>query len=170
MSDHTLSGHTLPETGSATSGPVAMPLSIITCPDCGTMTELAQLGRDAGEFCATCDYPLFWAPGAARAIQGPSSSSGEALRRLPGAGGRQELGALECPTCGERQPFGTESCGRCGNPMVLPRPEPEPEPEPVVTAPPPPPPPPPAPQRHWIWWVALMVCLLVTTAAIIALA
>lgn len=34
---------------------------IVTCPDCGAATELPVIQMEAGEFCATCDYPLFWA-------------------------------------------------------------------------------------------------------------
>jgi len=144
----------------------------ITCPDCGTDAELDQLCRDAAEFCTGCDYPLFWAPGAARALAGPDTGSGDGLRRLPGAAGRQELGAVPCPTCGEHQPYGTVTCGRCGGPMVLPEPEPEPEPEPVVELPPPPPPPapPPPPSRTWVWWLVFLVALSVTTIAVLALA
>ncbi len=146
-------------------------MSLITCPDCGTLSEIEQLSREADEFCLECDYPLFWAPGAARALQGASVSSGEGLRRLPGAGGHRELGAPDCPTCGEYQALGTETCDRCGNPMVLPEPEPEPEPQPVVYAPLPPAPVDPVPERNLeiLWLVALVVVLSVVTAAVLFL-
>lgn len=143
-------------------------MSTITCPDCGTPAELSQLCRDADEFCATCDYPLFWAPGAARALQGAVAGTGEGLRRLPGAGGHLELGAPDCPTCGEIQPHGTVICERCGYPMVLPEPEPEPEPEPVVYQPPPPLVPEPVENHRELWWLlALIIGLAIVTAAVI---
>lgn len=145
-------------------------MSTITCPDCGTPSEIEQLTREADEFCLECDYPLFWAPGAARALQGAAAvGSGEGLRRLPGAGGHQELGAPDCPTCGEYQPLGTTTCDRCGNPMVLP--EPEPEPQPVVYAPLPPAPAEPAPELNYdfLWLAALVGILAVVTLAILLL-
>ena len=39
----------------------------IVCPECGQVTTLTAIRRAADEFCAHCDYPLFWAPTAAAA-------------------------------------------------------------------------------------------------------
>lgn len=46
--------------------PGPLDASIAACPVCGATTDhVAQL-MDAEAFCATCDFPLFWAPGARR--------------------------------------------------------------------------------------------------------
>ena len=46
--------------------PAPIDASPTACPGCGTPTEHVALLMDADEFCTTCDFPLFWAPGAQR--------------------------------------------------------------------------------------------------------
>ncbi|HWL41337.1 MAG TPA: hypothetical protein VNQ73_00235 [Ilumatobacter sp.] len=133
----------------------------VTCPECGTVTELPAIRRAADEFCRHCDYPLFWTPSAAP-MTSPGGNAATALRRLPGAGGRQRIGSKDCPACGELNPLGATDCLRCGanldpkppEPVVeeLPPPAPEPEPEPVKRTP-------------WWWWLVLAG---VVTAAVVA--
>jgi hypothetical protein len=136
----------------------------ITCPECGTTAVVIFHRRDAGDFCAVCDFPLFWTPSAVIRDHGPGS--GEALRRLPGTGGRQTVASAPCPTCAEANPITAANCLRCGGPMVLaPEPElPPPAPEPV----PEPAPVPPAAKPFPWWWVvggvltvAVLVVLLI---------
>jgi len=142
-------------------------MPLITCPDCGVITDLPQINRTADEFCPKCDYPLFWAQAAAG--ERPATRDGdENLRRLPGTGGRRTIGARSCDECGEHNALTATHCIRCGiefdapeiieepEPVVVVAPEPEPEPE---------------PDRTWIWWlVALMVLLLIVTVLAIAFA
>ena len=72
----------------------------IVCPECGQVSRFVAIRRAAEEFCAHCDYPLFWAPTAV-AMATPGVSSATTLRRLPGAGGRQRIGTRVCHECGE---------------------------------------------------------------------
>lgn len=135
----------------------------VTCPSCGTVTELPAIRRSADEFCPHCDYPLFWSRTEV-ATTVPGGNAATALRRLPGAGGRQRIGSKVCPECGELNPLGTIACLRCGadldpkppEPVVelppAPEPEPLPEPEPVKRTP-------------WWWWLVLVAVL---TAAVVA--
>ena len=84
----------------------------VTCPECGTVTELPAIRRAADEFCRHCDFPLFWTPSAVpAAVGGPTADT--TLRRLPGAGGRQRIGSKVCPECGELNPLGNTHCIRC---------------------------------------------------------
>jgi hypothetical protein len=131
----------------------------IVCPECGTAAAVILNRRDAGDFCRVCDYPLFWTPSAVVRDHGPGA--GDALRRLPGTGGRQTVASVPCPTCAEANPISATTCLRCGGPMVIvPEPAPAPAPEPVAA---PAPVPPPAKPFPW-WWVAagvLTVAVLV---------
>lgn len=123
----------------------------ITCPDCGRMSELVAIRRAADEFCTHCDFPLFWAPSSIP-VTTPGGNSAAALRRLPGAGGRQRIGSKICPECGELNAMGEIHCGRCGSELD-PRPV---EPEVVVVLPPPRPVAIPAPAPWWWiwrWWL-----------------
>ncbi len=135
----------------------------VTCPECGTVTELPAIRRSADEFCRHCDYPLFWLPSAVP-VTTPGGNAATALRRLPGAGGRQRIGSKDCPACGELNPLGAVDCLRCGAAL-----DPQPE-EPVVVAAPEPEPvvaPAPVPVKHtpWWWWLVLAGVL---TAAVVA--
>ena len=134
----------------------------VTCPECGTVTELPAIRRAADEFCRHCDFPLFWTPSAVpAAVGGPTADT--TLRRLPGAGGRQRIGSKVCPECGELNPLGNTHCIRCTADLD-PRP-----PEPVVELPPPPEPEPeplPEPGTPWWWWLILAAVL---TAGVVAL-
>lgn len=140
----------------------------IVCPECGLVTSMTSIRRAADEFCAHCDYPLFWAPTALPLVSG-SVSSEATLRRLPGAGGRMLIGTVVCPQCGELNPMTETHCIRDGFPLhAAPEPEPEPEPEP----PPPPPPPaaPPEPRSWWWLWVVLTAVVGVIGAVFLILA
>lgn len=137
----------------------------IVCPGCSRITRLVAVRRAADEFCAHCDFPLFWAPTAVTvgaAIEG----SDTALRRLPGAGGRQRLGNKVCPDCGELNPIDATNCLRCDadlNPRIEP-----------PAPPPPPPPPPPEPEPVEVsmppWWPWSVGVGLATVIAIVVLA
>lgn len=139
-------------------------MSDLTCPECGTVTELPAIRRAADEFCRHCDYPLFWTPSAVP-VAAATGNSATALRRLPGAGGRQRIGSKDCPACGELNPLGSSHCLRCDADL-----DPK-APEPIVELTPPPPPVPadfevdPATPTPWWWWLVLMGVL---TAAVVA--
>jgi RNase P subunit RPR2 len=73
----------------------------ITCPACGTTTELsAPLRRSADEFCVNCDYPLFWAPTA------PTS--------IGAAAGGPGVADSSCRRCGHVNPNAARFCNMCG--------------------------------------------------------
>lgn len=93
----------------------------VECPSCGRVSRIDPAARSRDEFCAHCDYPLFWAvePSGANAVD-----AGEGRRRLPGMTGVRTIGALSCPTCTEPNRADVEHCVRCG--AVL-------RPEPIVT-------------------------------------
>jgi hypothetical protein len=125
--------------------------------------------RDAADFCVRCDFPLFWTPAAAAELDANQGAAAEALRRLPGTGGRVTVAAVPCPTCAEANPLGAVTCLRCGGPMVLP--EPEPQPVPVVVAPPPAPEPEPEPPANpWWWWLVGAATLVALVALVVVLA
>jgi hypothetical protein len=140
----------------------------ISCPECGAPSTVDPTRRDAGDFCAHCDFPLFWAKDRIP-IGEPSDAGEDALRRLPGALGRVVIASVPCPHCSELNLPSAACCIRCGLSMQL-VPAPPPPPAPVVLpAPAPPPPPEPEPERLWIWWVLLItVFLLAATGLIIA--
>jgi len=125
----------------------------ITCPECGHQTELVSIRRSSEEFCAHCDFPLFWvSSNVPTTTMGVNSDS--TLRRLPGAGGRNRVGSKVCPECGELNPLGETHCIRCTAEL-----DPKPAPPPVVVVAPPPPPPLPEPEPEpittpWWWWPA----------------
>jgi hypothetical protein len=115
---------------------VDLPVDVV-CPSCGTPARVDGVRREAADFCATCDYPLFWAVERHPAALNEGSDTG--LRRLPGTAGRASLAALRCPSCTEPNAPAATHCARCGAelrpaPVVveLPPPPPEPEPEVVV--------------------------------------
>jgi hypothetical protein len=91
----------------------------IVCPVCAQVNDLVAIRRHADEFCAVCDYPLFWAPTAVpRPIDDPTVSLG----RLPGVSGRGQLPSRECWECHELNPLWEVVCIRCGRELELPEP------------------------------------------------
>jgi ribosomal protein L40E len=140
----------------------------IVCPECSQVTDLVAVRRAAEEFCAQCDFPLFWAPSAAP-MATPGVSSDSTMRRLPGASGRRQIGTKVCPECGELNPMKETHCGRCSSeldpkPVVVPPPVVRmalPEPEPVVEA----------PRRKWWFWAiaAALATIEVVIVVIVAL-
>jgi hypothetical protein len=128
----------------------------ITCPECGTVAMVALSRRESSDFCARCDYPLFWTP--TTIVLDASASNGESLRRLPGAAGQAVVASVPCPHCAEGNALAAVVCVRCGGLMN------PPEPAPVVVAPPPPlPTPAPEPERTlplWVWLVGGTTLLL----------
>jgi hypothetical protein len=138
----------------------------ITCPTCGTVSNLESVGRDSGSFCSVCDYPLFWAQSLATG-DGAGGLDGEAgLRRLPGTAGRHAVATLYCPACTEPNPVTGVACIRCGADL-------HPRPEPVVFAPPPPPPPPapppPAPPPPRVWWPWVLLGLAIVAVFLVVI-
>ena len=141
----------------------------LTCPDCATIHELERVERSAACFCTECDNPLFWLPEVQ--LSGTATESGEeALRRLPGAGGRQQLVDLVCQACGERNPLGSQVCLRCSASLLPepspPAPEPAPEPPPPARVPVFAAPPPPERSMLW-WWIALGIGLALVTIIVL---
>jgi len=135
----------------------------IICTECGNAAEFESIRRAADEFCAHCDFPLFWAKSAVPAAVG-SEMSDATLRRLPGTGGRRLLSGRDCPSCGELNSLGETHCTRCTNML-----DPEPVKDPlVVAAPPPPPVPEPEPVRSlwWAWALGALVLLSAIGAAL----
>jgi hypothetical protein len=140
----------------------------VVCPECGTVGLVTPNRRDASDFCAQCDFPLFWTPAAVE-LDRDQGAAAEALRRLPGTAGRLTVASLGCPTCAEANPVGAATCLRCGGPMVLPLPEVEAEP--VVVAPAPAPEPAPEPQGNpWWWWLVGAATLVALVALVVVLA
>ena len=138
----------------------------VTCPRCGTATEMLAVRRAAEEFCPRCDYPLFWTPSAAPMMVAGGNAQ-TTLRRMPGTEGRRSVGSKPCPECSELNPTGATHCWRCEAdldppppPPPPPPPEPEPEPEPIDYTPI-------EPEQTtmpWVWWLlggALSACVIV---------
>jgi uncharacterized paraquat-inducible protein A len=139
----------------------------LTCPGCGSVSDVERFDKVAEEFCPTCDYPLFWAVSPDVMIYANGEQADTTLKRLPGAGGKRALASAACPTCAELNALDAETCQRCGGPMVLA--EPEPEPEPPAPEPEPEPEPEPPKGNDWIWWVLLGVGLILSTIIVILL-
>lgn len=132
-------------------------LKELTCPGCGSPTEVAIGARGADAFCPRCDYPLFWA--ATATTTGPRTGDlGEGLRRLPGTAGRVTIGMVSCWQCREQNPVTATICLRCGADLSGPPPEPPPPPPPVLA--------PPAPPRRLVWPWAL--AFIVAFTALVA--
>ena len=133
---------------------------IVVCPECGAAATAALNRRDAKDFCANCDYPLFWTP--SDVIMDRGDGSDESLRRLPGTVGRATIASLPCPACAEPNAVSALTCVRCGaslHPVEAPPPPPEPEP---VYVPPPPLPEPVVYEDHrtpWRVWAFLVISL-----------
>lgn len=134
----------------------------VTCPECGTISQVTLNRRESLDFCRTCDFPLFWTP--TKVVRDPSGTTDESLRRLPGQAGRAAIASLPCPFCYEPNALSAETCIRCHRPMH-PVDEPPP-PAPVYVAPAPEPVVVEAPSKV-AWWVWAL--LAVGAAALIVL-
>lgn len=116
--------------------PAGASVDTVTCPECGTLSALDLLRRDASGFCPQCDFPLFWAERGPGRVDAATVDLGP-VRRSPGVEGEVAGVAVACPTCGEHNAHARGPCVRCGAdltpppPPVLP-PPPAPEPEPRV--------------------------------------
>jgi hypothetical protein len=147
----------------------------VTCPTCGTVTQLSDISRDAGAFCRVCDYPLFWTRGAATGAGPTDLSDDTGLRRLPGTAGLVTIATFNCWNCDEPNPVNGLRCLRCAAdlhpaPPVLIPPALPTIPAPIVEAPPPPPPKPPLIPPEWVPAViAAALLVLWCLAGIIAL-
>jgi hypothetical protein len=126
------------------------------------VSQLDDIGRDAGAFCRVCDYPLFWIR-AAGSGEGEGGAEGDpGLRRLPGTGGLVTVATLQCWKCDERNAITGVYCIRCGvelHPTAVIELPPPPPPEPVPVEPPPPPPPPKPPLIPYAWVPALVAAI-----------
>lgn len=140
---------------------------LVSCPNCGTAAMVTLNRRDSRDFCRTCDYPLFWTPGAI--VRDAAPGSGESLRRLPGQAGRVTVASQPCPSCAEPNSLSAIICIRCSGPMkieVAP-----PPPTPVYVAPAPVIAPVLVEEKSVPWWVwALLAAGLVATVTLIVLA
>lgn len=95
----------------------------VVCPTCNTVSHLSEVDRDAGSFCSTCDYPLFWAQRTSFATGAIDLSEGAGLRRMPGTEGWAIGERLICPECAEPNMVTEIFCVRCGadlHPKALP--------------------------------------------------
>jgi len=130
----------------------------VTCPECGWVQTIAPSRRDARDFCARCDFPLFWTPDAL--ARGAAFDVGDAsLRRLPGTVGRVAIASRPCPHCSEPNALSAEVCIRCHKPMTV---VPEaPPPPPVYEVPPEPPIVVGGVSVPWWPWVVLLLALAV---------
>jgi hypothetical protein len=148
----------------AEPSPVAPAVETVTCPECGAPAAVAVNRRDAHDFCARCDYPLFWTP--SRVLQGNSSGTNDmALRRLPGTVGRATIASRDCPHCAEPNTVTAQICVRCGLSMFPVAEVPVPVPVPVYVPPPPPPYEP--PKSHVAWWVWVLLYLAVAATVVV---
>ncbi len=145
---------------SAASVPITQRRESITCPECGTVSNVQLTRRESGDFCAKCDFPLFWTP--ATIQLGEGATDGATLRRLPGTGGKQTVASTPCPHCREANSITANTCVRCHLPMVVAAPPP---PAPVYVAPPPPMP---APKKTpWLLIAFLGVTAVVFVALVV---
>lgn len=136
----------------------------VICPNCQTVWEGNDLRPHAAWFCATCDFPLFWARSGGQVGLG---STDDALARLPGTAGRTALASIACPNCGEHNPPDpTANCLRCGAPLTTPEPPPPAPPPQVVVAPPVIEP---RRRRIWPWIVATGVLALLAIVLLLIL-
>lgn len=146
-------------------------MALVSCPGCGQAVEIDRFHRDAGEFCDSCDFPLFFTSGGLdedELVEPARGPSAPAHRRLPGTAGRDDLVGEACPACSELNLAGADYCHRCGAPMVT---APEPAPTPVAPAPAPTPdmpPPAPAPDVPFPWVPVVALGTLILVLLIIA--
>lgn len=137
----------------------------VSCPECGAVATITVNRRESHDFCAACDFPLFWTPNQV-VIGDADLQAHAALRRLPGTAGRTTVGNLSCPHCAEANPLSGVLCLRCSGDLrpvaavpVAP-PEPEPVPEPVAE---------PTGISSW-WWVlggATLALLIVVVVSLV---
>jgi hypothetical protein len=159
-----------PQAAEETVAPTPLPESTapgreVTCPECGTVARVAVNRRESHDFCATCDFPLFWTPNAV-VLGDPDLRAQASLRRLPGTAGRQSVGSLACPSCAEANPITNVLCLRCGadlHPVAAP---PPPAPEPL-RLPEPEPVPEPEPSRWWLWVLATVTLFLLVAVVVV---
>ncbi|MXG88817.1 hypothetical protein [Nocardioides flavescens] len=137
---------------------------VVTCPECGTRSQVALNRRRSQDFCPRCDYPLFWTP--STILTDGDAADQASLRRLPGTAGRVTVASRTCPHCSESNQLTALTCVRCGGLMDPPAPEPvfvAPTPAPVVE-------PEPEPRRTpWWMWIGGVLTLLVLIALIVYL-
>ncbi|WP_167736585.1 hypothetical protein [Nocardioides sp. 1609] len=138
----------------------------VTCPECGAVAEITVNRRESHDFCPRCDFPLFWTP--AQLVLSDAESATQALRRLPGTGGRVTVGSLACPHCAEANPITGSLCLRCGGDLHPVAPPPAPAPAPVVVAPPPPAAEPERSIPLW-WWVLGTITVFLLVAVVVVL-
>lgn len=149
------SGAETPASATPVNEAAATPEQVV-CPECGTVA-LASLNRRRSEdFCARCDYPLFWTP--TEIVRGEGDGEDLALRRLPGTVGRVAVASAACPHCAEANQISAVTCVRCGGSMQIE----QTAVVPIVVAPPEKEPTPLTPIRGWVWAaVGLALALLV---------
>ncbi|WP_372728642.1 hypothetical protein [Nocardioides sp.] len=154
--DDDTSGAPTPTTATPVNEAASQPERVV-CPECGAVAMVSLNRRQSADFCARCDYPLFWTP--TEIVRGEGDLDDMALRRLPGTVGRVSVASAACPHCAEANQISAEVCVRCGGPMTV---------EPTVAAPVVAPPPAPeepavlAPMPAWMWaTIGLVLALLV---------
>ena len=121
----------------------------VTCPECQTVAVATMNRRDAHDFCANCDYPLFWVP--SKVFRDRGDGADASLRRLPGTLGQADRAAFPCPNCSEPNIVTATVCIRCGALLRPVAPT-----APIYVAPPQPPEPVPVPEEVVIptpWWM-----------------
>jgi hypothetical protein len=82
---------------------------VVECPGCGATYELGRVQKTAAEFCAGCDYPLFWATRRAPIDEAETDASeglAPTLRRRPGAAGLP-IGSSNAPAAWLASPVTT---------------------------------------------------------------
>jgi rRNA maturation protein Nop10 len=141
----------------------------VVCPECGARATVVLNRRQSADFCAHCDFPLFWTT--QEVVTGdPRETAPDALRRLPGTAGRVTLASVRCPSCAEANTLTADVCVRCGSDMRPPAPPPPPiveVPKPPEPAPLPPPPPPPSPYRPWMLVVGVLSVFLLVALLVV---
>jgi phage tail-like protein len=65
------------------------------CPECGAPTDGVTQLMDADGFCRTCDFPLFWGPGARRRSPIDQDNTADV-----GTDAVRQLTSVGCPGCG----------------------------------------------------------------------
>jgi hypothetical protein len=139
----------------------------ITCPECSASAMVELTRRDALDFCARCDFPLFWARDQV-VVSDPMDSNDDALRRLPGTLGRVVIASLPCPHCNEPNLPTATLCVRCGLTLKASAPPSPPRPRPVPLPEPPLEPLEDEPDHWWIWLLVLLTLLLVAGIVLLA--
>lgn len=139
----------------------------ITCPECSAPAMVELTRRDALDFCARCDFPLFWARDQV-VISDPVDSNDDALRRLPGTLGRVVIASVPCPHCNEPNLPTATLCVRCGLTLQASRPPAPPQPRPAPLPELPMEPLEDASNHWWIWLLVLLTVALVAGIVLLA--